>query len=98
MYKQENYMKRTKILILCAMAAMATCAAQSSSASATKNPKWALCEARTAGTGQWDNSLCTTLGGEKYARNQITAYGKRNQSNHGGSEWNAEDSRWNNGS
>jgi hypothetical protein len=58
-------MRRTKILILCAMAAMATCAALSSSASATKNPKWALCEARTAGTGQWENSECTKLGGTK---------------------------------
>ncbi len=66
MHKQENsYVRYTKILILCAIAAMATCAALSSSASATKNPKWALCEARTAGTGQWGNSLCTTLGGEK---------------------------------
>ncbi len=66
MHKQENSnMRRTKILILCAMAAMATCAALSSSASATKNPKWALCEGRTTGTGQWGNNTCTTLGGEK---------------------------------
>lgn len=48
---------------LCLVAAMALSAVVSASASATKNPKWALCEARTAGTGQWENATCTKLGG-----------------------------------
>jgi hypothetical protein len=66
MHKQENSkMRRTKILIQCAMAAMALSAVVSASASATKNPKWALCEARTEGTGQWNNDTCTEPGGKK---------------------------------
>jgi hypothetical protein len=59
-------MKLFKIVGLCFIAAMALSAVVSASASAaTKNPKWALCEARTAGTGQWENATCTKLGGTK---------------------------------
>lgn len=59
-------MKLFKIMGLCFVAAMALSAVVSASASAaTKNPKWALCEARTAGTGQWENAECTKLGGTK---------------------------------
>jgi hypothetical protein len=66
MHKQESSnMRRTKMLILCAIAAMALSAVVSASASATKNPKWALCETRGPNNGQWSNGTCTTLGGEK---------------------------------
>ena len=59
-------MKSIKIMGLCLVAAMALSAVVSASASAgTKNPKWALCEERTAGTGQWENTTCTKLGGTK---------------------------------
>src|SRR5580692_5184819 len=58
-------MKSIKIMGLCLVAAMALSAVVSASASATKNPKWALCEARTEGTGQWNNGTCTELGGKK---------------------------------
>jgi len=58
-------MKSIKIMGLCLVAAMVLSAVVSASASATKNPKWALCEARTAGTGQWEDNACSKLGGTK---------------------------------
>ncbi len=59
-------MKLFKIMGLCFVAAMALSAVVSASASAaTKNPKWALCEERTAGTGQWEDGACSKLGGTK---------------------------------
>jgi len=59
-------MKSIKIMGLCLVAAMALSAVVSASASAaTKNPKWALCEARTEGTGQWNDGKCSELGGKK---------------------------------
>jgi len=58
-------MKLFKIMGLCFVAAMALSAVVSASASATKNPKWALCETRGPNNGQWGNASCTELGGNK---------------------------------
>lgn len=51
-------MRSMKIMGLCFIAAMALSAVVSASASATKNPKWVLCETRGIG-GQWKNGECT---------------------------------------
>ncbi len=60
MHKQENSnMRRTKILILCVIATITTCAALSSAALAAKNPRWAICESGGPGFGQWENALCS---------------------------------------
>ncbi len=47
-----------KVLGVCLVGAMALSAVVSASASATSNPKWALCETRGTG-GQWKNAICT---------------------------------------
>ena len=58
-------MRSMKIMGLCFIAAMALSAVVSASASATKNPKWVICETRGPTNGQWNNGTCTELGGNK---------------------------------
>jgi hypothetical protein len=82
-------MKSIKIMGLCLVAAMALSAVVSASASATKNPKWVICETRGPNNGQWSDGTCTKLGGEKTHETrllltenetrEITAVGNGNQ-------------------
>ncbi len=67
---------RFKIMGLCFIAAMALSAVVSASASATNNPKWVLCEERTAGTGQWEDPACTKPGGTKTHETRLLLAGE----------------------